>query len=147
VTASGPSTFTFATPVAYNGSYAVTVGTQPTAETCTITGGSGSPVTANVTGVSVTCAAAPTYSISGTVALITGGTNVTLSIQLGTNAPTNMTYSATGPYTFLTGVPSGGSYTITTVTPPPGQICPITHGSSGNVTANVTNVAVNCFPP
>jgi hypothetical protein len=140
-------TFTFTTPVAYNGSYLVTVGTQPTAETCTVTGGSGTGVTANVTGITVTCSAAPTYSISGSVANLSAGQQATLSIQLGANAPIDHTYTANGPYTFLTGVPSGGSYAISTVTPPPGEACSITHSSSGNVTANVANVVVTCYMP
>src|SRR5258708_38391192 len=65
VTANG--TFTFATPVANNGSYVVTVGTQPTGQTCTVSNGSGTGVTANVTTVSVSCAALPefAYVVSG----------------------------------------------------------------------------------
>ena len=53
VTANGA--FNFVTPVAYNGSYAVTVGTQPTGQICTVSSGSGSNVTASVSSVSVTC--------------------------------------------------------------------------------------------
>src|SRR5579859_4710015 len=46
--------FSFTTPVTYNGSYAVTVATQPIAQVCTVTGGTGT-VTANVSGVAVVC--------------------------------------------------------------------------------------------
>ena len=52
VTANGA--FTFTTPVAFNGSYAVTVVVQ-SGLTCTVSSGSGS-VAANVTNVSVNCA-------------------------------------------------------------------------------------------
>ena len=47
--------FSFATPVSYNGSYAVTVAIQPPAQTCTVTAGTGSNVASNVSGVSVAC--------------------------------------------------------------------------------------------
>jgi Putative esterase len=56
VTANG--SFTFATPVTDGGSYAVTVKTQPSGQTCTVASGSGTVSGANVTSVAVTCAAA-----------------------------------------------------------------------------------------
>jgi hypothetical protein len=56
VTANG--SFTFATPVADGGSYAVTVKTQPSGQTCTVASGSGTVSGASVTNVAVTCAAA-----------------------------------------------------------------------------------------
>jgi N-acetylneuraminic acid mutarotase len=54
ITASG--SFTFATVIASGASYIVTVATQPSGQTCTVSSGSGSMVAANVTSVSVTCA-------------------------------------------------------------------------------------------
>jgi 6-phosphogluconolactonase (cycloisomerase 2 family) len=47
--------FTFTTPVAYGGSYQVTVGTQPANQTCTVTNDSATGVAANVTNVLVSC--------------------------------------------------------------------------------------------
>jgi hypothetical protein len=47
--------FTFATKVASGSTYAVTVGTQPSGQTCTVSSGSGTVANANVTGVSVSC--------------------------------------------------------------------------------------------
>jgi uncharacterized repeat protein (TIGR03803 family) len=47
--------FSFATPVPYKGSYAVTVTIQPPAQTCAVTAGTGSNVTGNVSGVGVAC--------------------------------------------------------------------------------------------
>lgn len=56
-------TFTFATPVASGKTYAVTVSTQPSspAQTCTITNGSGTSSTSNVTNVSVRCSGVFAY--------------------------------------------------------------------------------------
>jgi hypothetical protein len=47
--------FSFRAPILYSGSYAVSVLIQPPAQACTVSAGSGSGVTANVTGVTVTC--------------------------------------------------------------------------------------------
>ena len=54
-TVNANGSFTFSTPVAYNSSYAVTVGTQPTGQICTVSNGTGSGVVANVSNVGVTC--------------------------------------------------------------------------------------------
>src|SRR6185437_11190039 len=53
---SANGSFTFATPVAYGGSYSVTVGTQPSGQYCAVTGGAGSNVVADVSTVQVACA-------------------------------------------------------------------------------------------
>jgi hypothetical protein len=65
VTANGA--FTFTTRLASGTAYKVTVGVQPTGETCTVTNGTGTVGTANVTNVSVSCKANPTFTIGGTV--------------------------------------------------------------------------------
>jgi len=53
VTANG--SFTFATKLATGAAYAVTVLTQPTGQTCTVSGGTGTVASANVTSIAVTC--------------------------------------------------------------------------------------------
>ena len=55
LTLTADGTFTFPTAVAFNGSYAVTVATQPTDQTCTVAGGSGAGVVAGISTVAVTC--------------------------------------------------------------------------------------------
>ena len=47
--------FTFATSLTSGSTYAVTVATQPTGQTCTVSNGSGTVAGANVTNVSVSC--------------------------------------------------------------------------------------------
>ncbi len=56
------SSFRFAAPVAQNGTYDVTILTQPAGQTCSIIDGAGSAVT-NVTNIAVTCANVPKYSV------------------------------------------------------------------------------------
>jgi hypothetical protein len=51
------SSFTFATPYVSGPTYAVTVGTQPTGFTCSVTNGTGTVVSSIVTSVVVTCVA------------------------------------------------------------------------------------------
>lgn len=49
--------FTFTTGLASGSAYAVTVGTAPAGETCTVTGGAGAVASANITSVQVSCTA------------------------------------------------------------------------------------------
>ncbi len=56
-TVSADGSFTFATAVAAGGSFAVTVGTQTLGQTCTVSNGAGSNVSANVSSVVVSCVA------------------------------------------------------------------------------------------
>jgi hypothetical protein len=137
VAAGGP--FTFATPVAYNGSYLVTVATQPTGATCTVSNGSGAGLTANISNVTVTCST-DTYTISGSTSGLGTGAHVVLSNN-GTDA---MTVSADGPFTFTTPVAYNGSYAATVSTQPTGATCTVSNGSGAGVAANISNVAVNC---
>lgn len=51
----GASSFTFATPVGQSASYDVTVQNQPAGQSCTVLGGTGVNVNANVTSVQVRC--------------------------------------------------------------------------------------------
>lgn len=62
LTVSGNDSFVFPTKIDQNGSYAVTVATQPRAQSCTVSAGSGSDLMANVTTVSVVCANLPQYA-------------------------------------------------------------------------------------
>ena len=55
VTLSSTGGFSFPTQLASGATYAVTVGTQPAAQNCSITNGSGTIAINNVTNVSVTC--------------------------------------------------------------------------------------------
>jgi len=139
VTTSG--NFTFTTPVAYNSGYAVTVGTQPVGQTCTVGNGTGAGVTANVTTVTVTCAT-NTYTIGGSVAGLESATQVTLD----DNGGDPLVVNANGNFTFATPIAYNGGYLVSIGTEPNGQICSVTNGSGAGVIANVTNVQVLCSP-
>ena len=97
--------FTFKTALATGATYNVTVGTEPTGETCTVTLGSGTVGTKNVTTVKVTCVANK-YTIGGTVSGLNSGTSVTLS----DNVTDLLTVTANGTFTFAKTVASGAAY-------------------------------------
>jgi len=130
--------FTFATPVAAGGSYAVTVKTQPAGQSCIVSNGTGT-ANANVTTVSVACAPViPTYTISVSVSGLTG-----TGLVLQDNGGDNLSVTGNGNATFATAIASGSPYAVTILTQPSGQTCTLGSNASGTATANVT-VAVTC---
>lgn len=61
--AANASAFEFATPVAYGGSYAVSILAQPAGQTCSLAHAAGTATT-SVTDVALTCANIPTYTLT-----------------------------------------------------------------------------------
>ncbi len=140
----GATTFTFATKVATGAAYAVKVLTQPSspAQTCTVTSGSGTVGSANVTTVNIACAN-QAFTIGGTISGLTGATGLVLQDNGGDNL--SVKANATS-FTFKTPVSAGATYAVTVLTQPstPTQTCTVTLGSGTVVASNVTNVAIKC---
>ena len=133
---SGATSFTFPTAVTIGSSYAVTVSSQPTGESCTVTNGNGT-ATANVTNIAVTCT--PTlYTISAAVSGLTG-----TGLVLQDNGADSLPVTTNGTFPFATQIASGSTYAVTILTQPTGQTCTLGSNASGTATANVT-VAVTC---
>ncbi len=132
---SGDGGFQFSIGIASGSTYAVTVGTQPIGETCSVNSGSGT-ISANVGGVSVTCSTT-TYTVGGNVAALPSGGSVVLK----NNGADPLTATATGAFTFSNAVAYGAGYSVTTYAP--GESCTVTNGS-GTASANVANVSVSC---
>ena len=82
---SANGTFTFATALATGAAYNVTVLTNPTGQTCTVTNGSGTVAAANITNVAVTC----TNSTTGVEPPRTTSTGPTAA--WGRTGPTSVT--------------------------------------------------------
>ena len=141
VTANG--SFTFATALTSGSSYSVTVRTQPSGQTCTISGGSGTVPNANVTSVVVSCTTnpPPRYTIGGTVSGLTG-----TGLVLRNNGADDLAVTANGSFTFATALTSGSTYSVTVRTQPSGQTCSVSGGSGTASSANVTSVTVACGP-
>src|SRR6202051_2133733 len=62
LTLSVDGAFTFKTAVAANGSYSASVATQPTGQACTVANATGTVAMADVTTITVVCAALPKYA-------------------------------------------------------------------------------------
>ena len=100
VTANGP--FTFATKVASGAAYAVTVKTNPSGQACTVSSGSGTMGSANVTSVAVTCTAnSASFTVGGSVSGLSG------TVVLQDNGGDDLSVTANGPFTFATRWPAG----------------------------------------
>ena len=145
----GATSFTFTTPIATGGAYSVTVMSQPSnpSQTCTVTSGSGTVASGNVSNVVVTCV--PDYTIGGTIAglsgsglvlLVNGGNEFSVSAPAGT--------AGTISFRFHTEIANAGAYSVTVMTQPsnPSQTCTVSNGSGTVTGANVTNVAITCLP-
>jgi hypothetical protein len=132
VSISANGAFTFPGTLIGGASYNVTVKTQPgtPAQTCKIVGGAGT-ISANVTGIQVTCGSA----ISGTIS----GLAVTATLQ--NNGADDLSVGTDGAFTFAAIVPTGSIYDVTVRNAY--QVCNVANGS-GTAGANVSNVAINC---
>jgi len=129
----------FGTPVAYGGSYSVTVGTQPTGQTCTPSKNFGAGVTSNITTVMITCSVAD-FTLGGQVNGLNPGQQVTLNNSNGDE----LTATVNGVFQFGKKIAYDGGYQVTIGTQPIGQVCTVTNGAGSGMVANVTNILVNC---
>ena len=139
LTLSANSAYTFTKPVDANGSYMVTITTQPAGQSCSAANFSGAGVTANVANVNITCSSAG-HTVAGTVAGLAAGQNVVLK----NNGADATTVSVNGAFAFAAPVALNGSYSVTVGTQPTGQTCTVANGTGAGVVANITNVAVTC---
>ena len=136
VTANG--SFTFATALVSGASYSVTVKTNPSGQTCTVSSGSGTVGSANVTNVAVSCANAASFTVGGAVSGLSG------TVVLQDNGGDNLSVTANGTFTFATALAGGAAYNVTVLTNPSGQTCTVSSGSGTVGSVNVTSVAVSC---
>jgi hypothetical protein len=139
LTINANGSFTFPVPVAYGGSYTVTVSNQPVGQICSVVQGSGTGVAFNILAVRVACST-QTYTVGGRISGLASGTQVTLL----NNAGDPLTISANGDFSFATPVAYGGSYDVTIGAQPTGQSCTVSDGSGSNVITNIGGVGVSC---
>ena len=130
--------FIFPTSIATGSPYSVTIATQPAGQTCSIANGSGAMGGADVTNVSVTCAASA-FTIGVSVAGLTGS-----GLQLQNNGGDTLSVTANGNFSFTTPIASGAGYSVTVKSQPSGQNCVVANAAGIVGSANVTNVSVSC---
>jgi hypothetical protein len=137
--AAGAVAFTFATPVAEGGAYAVSVQTQPTGATCSVGSGTGTMGTGDIASVQITCAA-NAYRLGGS---ISGLTSSGLILANGTDT-VSPAANATS-FTFARTVAYGGTYSVTIQQQPAGQTCVVAGAYPATMgVADVTDIAVSC---
>jgi hypothetical protein len=134
--------FVFTAPIASGAAYVVTAKVQPTApaQTCALSGGSGTIANANVVNVAVTCTT-NTYKVGGTVNGLLGS-----GLILQDNGGNDLAIAANGSFVFTTPVAIGAAYVVTAKVQPtaPAQTCALSGASGTIANANVVNVAVTC---
>ncbi len=134
-------TFTFAGSIDNNSTYSVTVLTQPSGQTCTVTNGTGTISNADVSNVLVTCVSdsSNTFTVGGTLSNL--GNNETVVLQ--DKSGESLTLTTNGVFNFPTALEEGTTYEISVLTEPSRQTCLVSN-ASGTVSGNVTNIGVIC---
>jgi hypothetical protein len=134
----GATSFTFG-PILTDGvGYEVTAPDQPAGQLCTVTNGSGTAGTANISNVVVTCSN-QTFNVGGTISglsaagLVLGNGSDRLSVTAGATS-----------FTMPTAVAHGSGYDVTVVSQPTGLTCDVTDGTGTIGAAVVTNIAIKC---
>ena len=142
LTIHGDGTFSFPTPLVDLSPFQVTVETQPSgpAQTCTVTGGSGTLAGNNATGVIVNCST-NTYAIGGTVAGLLGS-----GLVLQNNGGDDLAIGANGTFAFATAVADQSAYDVGVRAQPtnPSQTCTVTSGTGKVAQGAVSNISVTC---
>jgi len=133
-------TFNFSTGVIDGGSYSVSVYANPTSlsQTCTVTNGSGSISSANVTNVEISCTT-DSFAVGGSVSGLTGS-GLVLDVNDG-----SVPISSNGAFT-LGSMTDGNIYLVQIKSQPtsPDQKCSVSNGSGTLSGAEVTNIEINC---
>lgn len=141
LTVSANGAFAFGTALASGSSYAISVGTQPAGQTCSVATGSGMIASANATGAVVTCNSNG-YTIGGTIQGLSGsGLVLAEGDVFRISVPANAT-SFTMPGTAT----SGTAYDVTVQSSPPLSSCTVMNGAGKVNAANVTSISVSCVP-
>lgn len=139
----GAASFAFL-PVLSGASYTVTIGSQPSGQTCVLNNGNGVVGAAAVTNIIVSCT-------GGAGALTVGGTVVGLgadglSLRLN-GGPGQFIAAQVSSFTFPTAVQTGDDYSATVATTPSGphKSCVLGNGKGRMGSSSVTNMVVRCF--
>jgi uncharacterized repeat protein (TIGR03803 family) len=119
-------------------SYSVTVQTQPTGETCSVAGGTGTIQSANAANVVVTCSN-QAYPLGGSISGLNGP-----GLVLANGTDTVAVSSGAASFTMPTPVAYTSSYAISIQTQPGGMACAVGNGMGTMPAGAATNIAVTC---
>ena len=129
--------FTFPVELASGSVYAVTIAIQPSGQLCSVSNGSGTLNSANISNIRVDCV--NTYTVGGNITGLAGS-----GLVLRLNSTNLIVASGATSFKFSTSLINGALYVVSVGIQPAGYTCLVSNGS-GNVTnANVTNTAIAC---
>lgn len=137
LTLNGNGSFVFAAGVLHGSSYEVTVLSQPSGQSCAVTGGAGTIHGASVTTVAIQCAP-NSYTIGGAVSGLAG------TLVLRNDGGDDLTLGADGSFTFATPIEHGSSFNVTIASQPADQFCSAGSNAGVVAAADVTSVVVTC---
>ncbi len=135
---SGATSFTFSTKLTATASYAVTIDTQATGYFCTLSNGTGTIASSNISNVALSCVAQ--YTIGGTISGL-GAAGLLLQNNGGDNLSVA---SGASSFTFATKLTTSSSYAVTISTQPSGYSCTVASGSGSVASSNITSVSLSC---
>lgn len=138
----------FSQPVASGAAFAVAISQNPTypSHVCTVTGGTGTITSGDVTSIAVNCSVT-SHAIGGTVTFLADTVVLSLKDEGGNEVQT-ATVNANGAWAFPTPVKSGTAFSVDVKTQPAAGTCIMGANASGVVAAtDASNVVVACNTP
>ena len=131
--------FIFSTALDANSAYAVTVGTQPAGQSCSVASGSGTidAEGSSVDDVAVSCAFVAT--LRGTVSGLRSGAALTLG-----NGNERVAIAADGAFAFATLLSDGTRYDVQLITQPALGSCSVQNGSGLFFADRFVDILVSC---
>ena len=131
--------FVFRDTLAIGDSYAVSVATHPTGQTCLVTNSGGLISSGNITDVQVNCSASVVgYKVGGYVAGFSG------VIRLGLNGLEEISTTTNGSFTFSTSLPASSNFDVSVIAPPAGYSCTVKNGTGVINSSDYPFVDVDC---
>ena len=146
----GTETFTFDAKLNAKQSFSLDI-TAPEGQSCSSSRPDGTIADANITDIQISCVDNP-YSVSGTVSGASANANITVSLFLSdtdnidtSSATADRTAIPAGDGTFSFAVEQNDFYyEITVSSSAPNETCQIDTGNKGQVTADITDIAITC---
>ena len=130
--------FMMPTAVAYGNPYAITIQTQPSGLTCSVSGGAGTMGLGGAT-VTVTCVV-NAYTVGGAISGLTADGLVLL--DNGSDA--HPVSAGATQFAMPTPVAYGSAYAVTVQSQPSGLVCTVSNGTGTMGSGDVTSVGIAC---
>ncbi len=132
--------FTFPIPIANNGYYDVTILSNSSTKTCSVSNGNDMIDDTNVTNATVVCHIS-SFTIGGTI----NGVEEHDTLILQNNKKDDLLVISSANFTFPTKIPDGGGYYVSIYSEPHAKNCTITNNVGTVSSADITDVSINCF--